>query len=115
MYLPHEPANDTATSAAEKRLTCPHVRAGLLKTQALRGTAREVQTDERTAYAFDMAQASTEQLLQWVYPPLYPIHDTSSEWGKPDKSGRCVLSWSLLHLEAALALALGSPSNTPCA
>ena len=62
--------------------------AGLLKTQALRGTMRDVQTDERAAFAFDMCQASAEQLLQWVYPPLYPVHDTSTPWGKPDDKGR---------------------------
>ena len=72
------------------------MRAGLLKTQALRGTARDVQTDERTAFAFDMYQACTEQLLQWVYPPLYPVHDASPPWGKPDETGRCALTWSLL-------------------
>ncbi len=64
------------------------MRAGLLKTAALRGTSKDVQTDERTAYSFDMSQACTEQLLQWVYPPLYPLHDTSTPWGKPDESGR---------------------------
>ena len=72
--------------------------AGLLKTAALRGTSKDVQTDERTAYSFDMSQACTEQLLQWVYPPLYPLHDTSTPWGKPDESGRCVLARSLLLL-----------------
>ena len=59
---------------------------------------RDVQTDERTAFAFDMYQACTEQLLQWVYPPLYPVHDTSTPWGKPDDTGRCALLWSLLLL-----------------
>ncbi len=57
---------------------------------------RDVQTDERTAFAFDMYQACTEQLLQWVYPPLYPVHDTSTPWGKPDESGRCVPTYRLL-------------------
>jgi hypothetical protein len=71
---------------------CAHLEtaapAGLLKTQALRGTMRDVQTDERAAFAFDMCQASAEQLLQWVYPPLYPVHDISTPWGKPDDKGR---------------------------
>ncbi|CAK0784355.1 hypothetical protein CVIRNUC_007559 [Coccomyxa viridis] len=63
---------------------------GLLKTQALRGAMKDVQTDERTAFGFDINQACTDQLLQWVYPPLYPVHDPSTPWGKPDERGRIV-------------------------
>lgn len=89
-------SNPTVCAVYAQQLTSWDTLAGLLKTQALRGTMRDVQTDERTAFAFDMYQACTEQLLQWVYPPLYPVHDTSTPWGKPDESGRCVPTYRLL-------------------
>lgn len=57
---------------------------------------KDVQTDERTAFGFDINQACTDQLLQWVYPPLYPVHDPSTPWGKPDERGRCAPYTSLL-------------------
>lgn len=59
---------------------------------------RDVQTDERAAFAFDMAQASTQQLLQWVYPPLYPVHDPATPWGRPDEQGRCGRSFKTAPL-----------------
>lgn len=64
-------------------------RAGLLKTQALRGSVRDVTTDERAAFMFDISSAGVDQLLTWVYPSLYPVHDPSGDWGKPDAHGRC--------------------------
>ena len=64
--------------------------AGLLKTPALRGTMRDVQTDERVSYSFDINAASVDQLLGWVYPALYPVHDPAGNWGTPDNQGRRV-------------------------
>ncbi|CAL8469171.1 g8712 [Coccomyxa elongata] len=61
---------------------------GLLKTPALRGTMRDVSTDERAAYCFEISAAGVEELLTWVYPSLYPVHDPSGDWGKPDAQGR---------------------------
>ena len=57
---------------------------------------KDVQTDERTAFGFDINQACTDQLLQWVYPPLFPVHDPSTPWGQPDERGRCAPCESLL-------------------
>ncbi len=46
-------------------------------------------TDERAAFCFDISSAGVDQLLTWVYPSLYPVHDPSGDWGKPDAQGRC--------------------------
>jgi hypothetical protein len=50
---------------------------------------RDVSNDERAAFSFDISSASVDQLLTWVYPSLYPVHDPSGDWGKPDAQGRC--------------------------
>ena len=72
---------------------------------------KDVQTDERTAFGFDINQACTDQLLQWVYPPLYPVHDPSTPWGKPDERGRCVphalLAWGWHDGFVALSTSTG--------
>ena len=73
-----------------------------------------MQTDERAAFAFDMYQACTEQLLQWVYPPLYPVHDASTPWGKPDETGRCALFCILLLLSTLSQSILKSMHEVAC-
>ena len=50
---------------------------------------RDVSNDDRAAFCFDISSASVDQLLTWVYPSLYPVHDPSGDWGKPDAQGRC--------------------------
>ena len=64
-------------------------RPGLLSSPALRGTMRDVQSDERASFGFDVNAASVAQLLAWVYPALYPVHDPTGDWGRPGPDGRC--------------------------
>ena len=75
---------------------------------------KDVQTDERTAFGFDINQACTDQLLQWVYPPLYPVHDPSTPWGKPDERGRCAPRRSLLGAGMMACATLPSHHGLPC-
>ena len=62
---------------------------GALKTAALRGTVRDVPTDERIAVGFDVIAASVPGLLRMAYPALMPVHDPSGDWGKRAADGRC--------------------------
>ena len=48
------------------------MRAGLLSSPALRGTMRDVASDERASVGFDINAASAEQLLAMVYPGCTP-------------------------------------------
>ena len=50
---------------------------------------RDVQSDERVSFGFDINAASVDQLLAWVYPRLYPVHDPAGDWGRPGPDGRC--------------------------
>ena len=59
-----------------------------MKTAAIRGSARDVLTDERIAVGLDLMSASTGTLLRLVYPNMYPLHDPQGPWGRPDKDGR---------------------------
>lgn len=62
--------------------------AGLLKSSAVRGGARDVMLDERIAVGLDLMSASVPVMLRMLYPPLYQVHDpTTSPWGKPQGDG----------------------------
>lgn len=52
---------------------------GLTKVAALRGSARDVNSDERVAVGFDMMSASVEALTKLLYPNLYPVYDMSGK------------------------------------
>ncbi|KAK9811733.1 hypothetical protein WJX72_009241 [[Myrmecia] bisecta] len=64
---------------------------GLMKCAALRGTARDVNTDERIAVGLEIMAASVPNLLRLIYPNLYPVYDPAGDWGKPSPSGGVVL------------------------
>lgn len=55
---------------------------------ALRGSMRELSTDDRTVAAFEVNAASVDQILTLVYPAMYPVHDPAGDWGRPDEQGR---------------------------
>ena len=67
--------------------------AGLLKSSALRGGARDVLPDERILAGFEIMAAPTAELLRYLYPNLYPISDPAGDWGRPTADGRCVLHY----------------------
>lgn len=60
---------------------------GLTKTAALRGSARDVNADERIAVGLELAAAPVSGTLRILYPGLFPLHDPSGEWGKQGPKG----------------------------
>ncbi|KAK9794070.1 hypothetical protein WJX73_006515 [Symbiochloris irregularis] len=64
---------------------------GALKTAALRGTVKDVPTDERISVGFDIIAASVPQLLRMAYPQLMPVHDPNGDWGRLGPDGRMVM------------------------
>ena len=59
-----------------------------MKSAAIRGSARDVVTDERIAVGLDLMGASVPTMLQLLYPSLYAVHDPQGDWGKPRTDGR---------------------------
>ena len=72
--------------------------AGLLKSSALRGGARDVLPDERILAGFEIMAAPTAELLRYLYPNLYPISDPAGDWGRPTADGRYVPTTRLLAM-----------------
>ena len=75
--------------------------AGLLKSSALRGGARDVLPDERILAGFEIMAAPTTELLRYLYPQLYTVSDPGGDWGRPTTSGRYTphhICWSLRTL-----------------
>ena len=48
---------------------------GLIKVSALRGSARDVNADERIAVGFEMMSSAVRQMAKLIYPNLYPVFD----------------------------------------
>lgn len=61
----------------------PALTLGILKGTALRGSGSTVNADERIAVGHDVMAAAVPGLIRLVYPQLYPVHDPSGDWGKP--------------------------------
>ena len=59
-----------------------------MKSAAIRGSARDVVTDERIAVGLELMSASVPTLLRLLYPSLYAVHDANGDWGKAHGSGR---------------------------
>lgn len=76
---------------------------GALKTAALRGTVRDVPTDERISVGFDVISAGVPALLRMAYPALMPVHDPNGDWGRPGPDGRSVSPAQKLHLSNCIA------------
>jgi len=64
---------------------------GAIKCAALRGGAKDVNADERIAVGHELMAAPVEALCRAVYPDLYPLHDTSSDWGIEASDGTLML------------------------
>ena len=60
---------------------------GITKLPALRGGARDVSPDERSAQGLEVMAAPVRALLRLLYPALLPVHDPSGDWGKPRNAG----------------------------
>lgn len=61
---------------------------GLMKSAAIRGSARDVVTDERIAVGLELMSANVPTLLRLLYPSLYAVHDPAGDWGKGKGPGR---------------------------
>ena len=59
----------------ERLKSLPVLVLGLLKCAALRGTGRDVNTDERTAVGHQMVAAPVEDVLRLTYPACYPVYE----------------------------------------
>ena len=55
---------------------------GLVKVAALRGSARDVNADERIAVGFEMMASAVQQIAKLIYPNLYPVFDMSGAFNK---------------------------------
>ena len=56
------------------RLAAP---PGLSKVAALRGTGRDVNSDERAAVGHEIISGSSYDILKLIYPSCYPVYDPS--------------------------------------
>lgn len=59
----------------------PPLAAGLTKVAALRGSGRDVNSDERIAVGHTVMAGSVWDLLRLVYPAAYPVHELAGAWG----------------------------------
>jgi len=64
---------------------------GLIKVAALRGSARDVNADERIAVGFEMMASAVQQMAKLIYPSLYPVFDMTGDWGTVDADGHVVV------------------------
>lgn len=75
---------------------------------------RDVQSDERVAFGFDVNAASVGQLLSWVYPALYPVHDAAGDWGRPGPDGRRAAAGPMLSCVGRLLLSFSGRACQLC-
>lgn len=75
----------------ERLKSMPLLSLALTKTAALRGTGRDVNSDERTAVGHQMMTGSVPDLLRLIYPACYPVHDPAGGWGRPGADGQVEL------------------------
>lgn len=56
--------------------------AGLVKSAALRGSGRDVNTDERAAVAAEITTGGVDDILRLIYPACYRVDDAAGGWGR---------------------------------
>jgi len=66
----------------------------LTKVAALRGAARDVNSDERVAVGFEMMASSADQMAKLIYPSMYAVFDMTVPWGT-EKDGKVVVPSTL--------------------
>ena len=65
----------------ERLKSFPVLTLGLLKTSALRGSGRDVNTDERAAVAHEIITGSTSDIIKLIYPSCYRVDHEQGDWG----------------------------------
>ena len=74
----------------ERLKSLPVLTLGLLKSAALRGSGRDVNTDERAAVGHHIATGCVESMLKLVYPSFYRVDTEQGAWGQA-VNGKVVL------------------------
>lgn len=64
----------------ERLKAMPLLCLGLVKTAALRGSGRDVNSDERTAVGHTMMAGGVPENLALIYPACYPVHELAGGW-----------------------------------
>lgn len=74
----------------ERLKSLPLLVLGVLKTASLRGSGRDVNTDERAAVGHQITASSVPDILRLIYPSCYRVDNLSGNWGKEvlDSKGR---------------------------
>ena len=79
----------------ERLKSLPVLVLGLLKTTALRGSGKDVNTDERAAVGAQIVTAPVVDIVKLCYPSCYRVDDRTGDWGRPrdgeGPSGQIVL------------------------
>lgn len=75
----------------ERLKSLPIAVLGMLKCSAIRGSGRDVNTDERAAVGHSIITGSAYDIVKLCYPSCYPVHSPSGNWGMVDDAGRCQL------------------------
>lgn len=71
----------------ERLKSLPLLVLGLLKTAALRGTGRDVNSDERAAVSAQIMTGPVGDIVKLCYPACYRVDDRSGDWGQPQANG----------------------------
>lgn len=75
----------------EKLKVLPVLTLGLLKSAALRGTGRDVNTDERAAVSHQVTTSNVPDLVKLVYPSCYRVDQEAGPWGSRGQNKNVVL------------------------
>ena len=75
----------------EKLKSLPVLTLGLLKSAALRGSGRDVNTDERAAVSHQITTGNVPDLIRLIYPSCYRVDKPEGPWGSVDHSKNVVL------------------------
>eukprot|EP00889_Picochlorum_renovo_P008544 jgi/Picre1/35574/NNA_003035.t1 len=75
----------------EKLKSLPVLTLGLLKTAALRGSGRDVNTDERAAVSHHITTGTIRDLVKLMYPSCYRVDQESGNWGLRNQQNKVVL------------------------
>ena len=57
----------------------------------MRGSGRDVNSDERAAVSAQIMTAPVEDILKLCYPACYRVDDRSGDWGQPQANGAVAL------------------------
>lgn len=68
----------------ERLRSLPVLTLGLLKTSALRGGGRDVNTDERAAVGYQISAGTVSDVIRLCYPSCYRVDNPAGDWGKEE-------------------------------